>query len=340
MKAVILLGGQGTRLRPFTLRTPKALLPVANRPLLAHQLSWLKRYGVKEVVLAVGYRGDDVRRLSGVGRETGVAVRFSEERTPLGTGGALANAAGLLRGTEPFLVLNGDVLADMDLGALSAVHRERRADLTIGVAKVPDPGAYGLVICGREMRIERFVEKPAPDEITADTINAGVYMFNPGVLKEIPKGSSMLEHDLFPRMVSGGRTLWGYVHYGYWMDVGTTAKLMKANRDAVEGKTGALAARAAGGPAAPRASLGAGTVIEAGAEIRGWAAIGSGCWIGPGAVVENSVIFDKTSVGAGSRVADCLIGAECTIGASCALAAAVIADGSLLRDYTTAGNAG
>ncbi|MGB9677661.1 MAG: nucleotidyltransferase family protein, partial [Candidatus Ratteibacteria bacterium] len=186
MKALLLLGGFGTRLRPFTIHTPKALLPIVNYPFIAYQFELLRKYRVDEIVLGVGYKGDDFRKAVEIGKKMGLKIYLSYEKKTLGTGGGIKNAERFLKGKEPFFVFNGDVLADFNLEKILNFHKEKNAYITIGMIKVPDPSSYGLILVDEDMRIIKFIEKPKKEEIVTDTVNAGVYVFQPEVLEEIP----------------------------------------------------------------------------------------------------------------------------------------------------------
>jgi NDP-sugar pyrophosphorylase family protein len=235
MRAILLIGGLGTRLRPLTFKTPKPLLPILNRPFLAYQIEYLKGQGIDEIVLCTAYRAEAFREAFGSGAPYGVQIHYVHEREPLGTGGAIKNAESYVDG--PVLVCNGDILTDMDLSALFAFHREKKALATIALTRAEDPTAFGLVNTDNEGRIQRFTEKPSREDVTTDTINAGTYIFEPRVFALIPKGKvCSVERDVFPDMLRAGERLYAKALPGYWLDVGTLEKYRQAERDLSEGR--------------------------------------------------------------------------------------------------------
>ncbi len=216
-------GGQGTRLRPLTLGTPKPIVPLLNVPFLAYQLALLRRHGVTDVVLSCSYLVDEVRRAMGDGAAHGVRLSYAVETDPLGTAGGVRNAVDLLRGLV--VVLNGDILADLDLGAMLRFHRERGARATLYLTRVPDPTQYGLVELDSDGAIRAFVEKPAPDRVTTDTVNAGVYALDRSVVTAIPTGRAVsIERETFPGLLRDRVPFFGWVSGSYWLDIGSPAK--------------------------------------------------------------------------------------------------------------------
>jgi len=230
MKAVILAGGEGTRLRPLTLTTPKPIVPVVDRPFLRHQLDLLAGAHVRDVVFSVAYRPERVEAVFGDGSAFGVRIRYAVEDTPLGTGGAVRNALPLL--DERTIVLNGDVLTDVDLAQVVARHEAEGAAATILLTPVPNPAAYGLVETDHEGRVRRFLEKPRPEQITTNTINAGVYVLETRVLDLMPEGVNYsIERGFFPTLLARGDLVRAHVHRGYWIDIGTPEKYLQVHRD-------------------------------------------------------------------------------------------------------------
>jgi len=218
--AVLLVGGEGTRLRPLTEWLPKSMLPIVNRPFLEHQLEHLRSHGVDDVILSCGYLPEPITE------HFGDALRYAVEPEPLGTGGAIRfSAEGI---GETFLVCNGDVLTDLDIGALLRTHREQGAAATIALHRVENPSAYGLVRTEADGRVTAFIEKPSPGEMDVDTINAGTYVLEPGVLELIEPGRAVsVERDVFPRLIGGG--LYARADDGRWRDIGTPASYLAAN---------------------------------------------------------------------------------------------------------------
>jgi len=281
--AVVLVGGEGTRLRPLTYETPKAMLPVMNRPFLEHQVEHLRKHGADRIVLACGYRPDAIRA------HFGDALEYVVEPEPLGTAGAIAHAA---RGfSETFVVANGDVLTDLDVTALVAFHRERGARMTIALHPVDDPSRYGVVVTDSEGAVTAFVEKPAPGTIAANTINAGTYVVEPDVLELIPEGRAVsVEYEVFPALVGAG--LYARSFTGYWRDIGTPASYLDANVERLP----------EGGAIDPSAT------VDAGASVTG-SVVGAGCRVEAGARVRRSVLLPGAVVAAGRSVDNLVVGA-------------------------------
>src|SRR5690349_9190857 len=236
MKAILLAGGKGTRLRPLTIHTPKPIVPIFNRPFLHYQLDLLKHVAeIDEVILSLNYQPRRIEEIFGDGGDSGLGIRYVVEPVPLGTAGAIRYAGESLR--ESVVVFNGDVLSQIDLAAVIRLHRERKARATIVLTPVENPSAYGLVETDASGRIQRFLEKPKADEITCNTINAGVYILEPDTFDRIPKETPWsIERSFFPSLVERGETFVGYVYRGYWIDIGTPEKYMQVHRDIMDGR--------------------------------------------------------------------------------------------------------
>src|ERR687898_872699 len=236
MKAILLAGGKGTRLRPLTVHTPKPIVPILNRPFLYYQIDLLKQIPeIDEVILSLNYQPRRIEEIVGEGDGLGIRVRYVVEPMPLGTGGAVRYAGDSL--TESVVVFNGDVLTQVDLAAVLRLHRERKAKATIVLTPVENPSAYGLVETESDGRIRRFLEKPNPDEITCDTINAGIYVLEPDTFDRIPRDVSYsIERAYFPSLIERQETFLAYVDRGYWIDIGTPEKYVQVHRDMFEGK--------------------------------------------------------------------------------------------------------
>jgi NDP-sugar pyrophosphorylase family protein len=350
MKAVILAGGEGTRLRPLTLTTPKPVVPVVDRPFLRHQLDLLASAGVREVIFSVAYHPERVEAVFGDGRGFGVTIRYRVEETPLGTGGAVRHALDLL--DERTVVLNGDVLSDVDLGALLARHERERASATILLTPVANPAAYGLVETDAGGRVLRFREKPQPDEITTDTINAGIYVLETRVLDLIPPAvNHSIERGFFPALLARGDRVLGPVHRGYWIDIGTPEKYLQVHRDILHGRFPVrLEARAEGGGfvaegahVAPGAQLeapffvGPGSEVEAGAHVGPDAVLVSGVRVRAGAAIRDSVLWAGVEAGASASVESSLIGPGVRIGRHARLRGALLGEGSVVSDHSQTG---
>jgi len=322
VQAIVLVGGEGTRLRPLTSDTPKPAVTLVDRPFLAYAIEWLAVHGVTEVVLACGFLPDVLREaLAGEEERAGVTITYFAEPQPLGTAGAIRFAADSLgdRLEERFLALNGDVLADLDLSALVRAHEERGARATIGLHPVADSAAYGLVSRDERGAVTEFLEKtgePVPGEI-----NAGAYVLERSVLDLVPAGQAVsIEREVFPRLVGEG--LQGLLLEGYWMDIGTPERYLQASWDILEGTVAtrvepttagmlvaadaAIAEEAAVGP---RAVVSAGCRIEAGAEVAGSVLL-DGCTVGRDALVEGSILAPGAEVAAGVALRNAVVGRD------------------------------
>ena len=319
MQALILAGGEGTRLRPLTETVPKTVLPLAGRPFTAYTIDWLERHGVDEVVLSCGYLAEEMREVAR--RGNGSDLTFAVEPRPLGTAGAIKFCESML--AERFFVLNGDVLADLDLGALLAQHESAGARATIALHPVDDPTSYGLVRRSENGEITEFVEKPDPGEIDTDEINAGAYLLEHSVLDLIPPEREVsIERETFQELV--GQGLYGKRLDGYWVDIGTPERFRQASWDILERRVETVIGEAIGPDGlvvAPEAAvdpgaevhapalIDSGVMIGAGAKVGPRAVIGRGSVIGAGASVTDSILFDDCRVGAGATLSDGILSA-------------------------------
>jgi mannose-1-phosphate guanylyltransferase len=330
VQALILAGGEGTRLRPLTSTVPKPVVQLVDRPFIAYMIEWLRGHGVDDVILACGFMAGAVRSVLGDGSGLGVTLRYVEEPSPLGTGGALKYAEDLL--ADRFFMLNGDLLTDMDLSAQLAQHERTGARATLALISVEDPSAYGLVRRGDDLAVREFVEKPSPDEIDTDLVNAGAYILERDVLDEMaPAGTRIsIERELFPALV--GRGLYGYAASGYWMDIGTPERYLQATFEILEGdvrtEVGRRVAEAGGvlrqgapkdavGVIHPPALLGPGCRLAADAIIGGRTVLGRDVTVGARSHIDSSVVLDGATVGAGTRISSSIIGPHVSIGDQC-----------------------
>ncbi len=345
------MGGEGTRLRPLTLSTPKQMLPIAGQPMIERVLGQLRRHGVDEAILSLGYLPDAFIGAYPDGVAAGVKLSYAVEPEPLDTAGAVRFAADRGNVDDTFVVVNGDVLTDLDLSALVAFHRDRRAEGTIHVYPVPDPSRFGVVPTDGQGRVLAFVEKPSRDEAPTNRINAGTYVLEPSVLDRIPPGRRVsIERETFPAMVKDG-TLYALEDDAYWLDAGTPAAYLRANRDLVEGRRGeppvaGAHQEAAGvwvvgspvlaGEVRPCSLIGDATVVEAGARVER-SVLGAGCLVVSGAQVIDSVLLDGVTVSGSSTVSNSVLGPSATVGERCDVRdmsvlgqGAVVASGSVL----------
>jgi mannose-1-phosphate guanylyltransferase len=347
MQALILVGGEGTRLRPLTSRVPKPVIALAGRPFMSYMLEWLRGHGVDRVILSCGFLPDGVRDVLGDGSEWGVELTYVEEPSPLGTGGALKYAEELL--DERFFMLNGDVLTDIDLSAQLAQHEATGARGTLALYPVDDPSAYGLVRRREDHSVREFVEKPSLEEIDTHLVNAGAYILEKNVLEEMaPAGSRIsIERDLFPRLVDHG--LYGYAAAGYWMDIGTPQRYLQATWDILETEVRTAVGSAisrAGGVLCPEelpagtihapAVIGPGCTIAADASVTGRSVLGAGVTIGSGASVDGSVVLDGATIGDFTRVTRSIVGPGAWIGDHCRIEqTAMVGQGARLGSGNT-----
>jgi mannose-1-phosphate guanylyltransferase len=301
VQAVVLVGGEGTRLRPLTSDVPKPAVTLVDRPFLAYAIEWLAAHGVSEVVLACGFLPDVLREALGEQERAGVAITYVAEPEPLGTAGAIRFAAEALgdRLDDRFLALNGDVLTDLDLSALVRTHEERGARATIALYPVEDSSAYGLVRYDDRGRVLEFLEKTG-EEMPGE-INAGAYVLDRSVLDLVPAGRAVsIEREVFPRLVGDG--LSALPLDGYWMDIGTPERYLQASWDILEGRVETRVE-----PTSPGLLVAEGATIAADAQVGPRAILSAGCRVEAGAEVDASVLLDGCTVGAGARVRDSIL---------------------------------
>jgi mannose-1-phosphate guanylyltransferase len=320
LEAVILVGGQGTRLRPLTETRPKPMMPLFDRPMVAHQLDHLARYGVTEVVFSCGYRPDALEEYFGDGTRFGIRLSYVTDPVPLGTAGAVANAVPAFSHEADVLVLNGDILTDLDLGELIAAHRASGAAATVALTPVDDPSAYGLVRLRDDRSVKEFVEKPSPDQLIPGEphlINAGTYLLSHEVIATIPTGiACSIEREIFPQVAAQGK-LYGFPSDCYWRDIGTPQSYLEAHRDMLDGAV----------PTADVAGdvyIGPGAVIEDGARIADRSCIGAGSAVAAGASVIGTVLGAGTRVGPNAHIEGCVVGEDVEVGAGARLVGLVV----------------
>lgn len=314
MQAVVLVGGEGTRLRPLTLTQPKPALSLVDRPFIRYMVDWLGRHGIDEVVMACGFKAEALRAALGDAVPGGPAISYIQEDEPLGTAGPVRLAAdqGLLG--DRFMVLNGDVLTDLDLTALQRQHDETGAVISLALHPVDDPASYGLVRRDQRGQVLGFVEKPDPVEIDTDEISAGAYVIEASVLGLIPAGRAVsIEREVFPRLV--GQGLYGRRLEGYWTDIGTPQRYLQASWDILEG-TVETELDGGGGP-----FIGDGVEVADDAIVAARAVVRSGSRIGAGASISESVLLDGCLVGAGAQVHGSILAAGVEVGDSATIEA-------------------
>jgi len=307
MQAVILVGGRGTRLLPLTAETPKPVVTLVDRPFLAYAIEWLAGHGVDEVVLACGFLSDRLREVLGESHGAGVEIRYVEEPEPLGTAGAIRHALPFL--DERFIALNGDLLTDIDLGALIDFHNRRGGRATIGLQAVADTTGFGVVTLEETGEVSGFLEKPEPDESAAGLVNAGVYVLERAVVEAVPEGRAVsIEREVFPGLVGDG--LFGLALDGYWVDIGTPERYLEATWDILEGRLETAVERRPDG-----VLVGTGVEMGDGAAVGPRAVVGDGCRIGAGAILRESVVLEGGTIGDGCVLERTVVAPGATIAA-------------------------
>ncbi|MFI2609339.1 sugar phosphate nucleotidyltransferase [Kitasatospora sp. NPDC018619] len=347
MKAVVMAGGEGTRLRPMTSSMPKPLLPVANRPIMEHVLRLLKRHGLSDTVVTVQFLASLVKNYFGDGEELGMHLTYAHEETPLGTAGSVKNAEDALK-DDSFLVISGDALTDFNLSELIDFHRSKNALVTVCLTRVPNPLEFGITITDEEGRVERFLEKPTWGQVFSDTVNTGIYVMEPEVFDYVAAGESVdWSSDVFPQLLKEGKRVYGYVAEGYWEDVGTHESYGKAQADVLEGKVdveldgfeispGVWVAE--GAEVDPDAVLrgplyiGDYAKVEAGVELREHTVLGSNVVVKRGAFLHKAVVHDNVYVGPQSNLRGCVVGKNTDV-----MRAARVEDGAVIGDECLVG---
>ncbi len=338
MNAVVLVGGEGTRLRPLTLTRPKQMLPIVEVPMLERVLAALAGNGVERAVLSLGYRPDAFVGAYPGGVAAGVELVYAVEPEPLDTAGAIRFAATAAAVTDTFVVVNGDVLTDLDVAQLIAFHRVSKAEATIALTPVDDPSRFGVVPTDAAGRVVAFVEKPPPGQAPTNQINAGTYVLEPSVLERIPDGRRVsVERETFPALAAEGR-LFARSSDAYWLDTGTPGAYLQAHLDLLQGRRGTPPAPGAlaeeggwwrlgpvqvSGTVGPAAVVGRGATVEAGAEVRE-AVVGAEATVAAGARVERSVLLPGAVVEAGARVVDTVVGEQAVVRAGAVLEALTV----------------
>ena len=349
MKAILLAGGKGTRLRPLTIHTPKPVVPIFDRAFLHYQIDLLKQVPeIDEVILSLNYQPRRIEEIFGDGSESGLAVRYVVEPAPLGTGGAVRYAGETLR--DAVVVFNGDILTQVDLAAVIHLHRARNAKATIVLTPVDNPSAYGLVETDADGNVLRFLEKPDPDQITCNTINAGIYVLEPDTFDRIPKDVPWsIERSFFPSLIERHETFVAYTDPGYWIDIGTPEKYAQVHRDIMDGRYVAAPFSGTQGQiwVSPQARIEEGAVLEgpcfvdegsvvkSGARIGAYSVIGRHCHIEERASVEQSIVWANTRISQEAVVRGSILGRHCHIGRNATVDdGAVFGDKSVVTDYS------
>jgi mannose-1-phosphate guanylyltransferase len=325
MQAVILVGGEGKRLRLLTSTVPKPVVPLVDRPFISYMLEWLGRHGIDDVIMSCGFLATSVRNVLGDGSGLGLRLRFVEEPDPRGTAGALKYAEPML--DERFLMLNGDVLTDIDLSAQIAQHERTHAKATLALVPVADPSAYGLVHLNEDRSVRDFLEKPSSDAIDTNLISAGAYVLEREILALVPPDRNVsIEREVWPVLVGDG--LYGFPSDGYWLDIGSPERYLQGTFDIIEGNVRTSVTERLGddwlavdesaevrGRVIPPAVLERGVRVGEGAHVGSLVVLGEDVSVGAGSTVERSVILNGSEIGEGCELRDCIVAAGCRIGA-------------------------
>ena len=348
MKAILLAGGQGTRLRPLTIHQPKSIVPIFSRPFLHYQLDLIKRVPeIDEVILSLNYQPRRIEEVFGDGHEAGIRIRYVVEPAPLGTAGGVKYAA---QGVDDTIaVFNGDVLTQVDLAALIALHRERGAKATIVLTPVDNPAAYGLVETDPAGNIRRFLEKPKAEEITCDTINAGIYVLEPATIDRIPSGVAWsIERSFFPSFIERGEIFIASIYRDYWLDIGTAEKYLQVHRDIMDGRYLAPPFGGRSGVAwvssdakvhesarieAP-VFIDEGCTVKAGARIGPYTVLGKHCQVDEDANVSGAIVGANTRIAREAEIGSAIIGRSSQIGRNASVQQGVLGDKTEIADYS------
>lgn len=324
MQAVILVGGEGTRLRPLTFGTPKPMVPIVNVPFLARTLERLYEAGIRDVILPAGYMPQAITEYFGDGSRLDMKITYVIEDEPLGTAGAIKNVEQYITG--PFFMLNGDVLTSLDLGAMIAYHKEKGGLGALHLIKVEDPSAFGCVVHDASGRISQFIEKPPKGTEPTNEINAGTYLLDPAVLKFIPPGRNVsIERETFPKVLADGQTLYAYTTNDYWIDVGRPEHYLTVHRDVLSGVMPLEIEPGISGPGAANAEcanlnapvhIGEGSIIARTARVGPNVVFGRRCRVAAGATIEDSVLWDDVVIEEGATIEETIIASRAVIGAN------------------------
>ncbi len=353
MKAVIIAGGLGTRLRPLTHNTPKPIVPLVNIPFVIHQIEQLVRHGVDEVILNLHYLSQDIKRVIDDGRKWGIKVYYSIEDSPLGTAGAVKNAEKYFD-NGPMIIFNGDILTDINISKVLQFHQEKKARVTLTLVEVEDPTPFGLVLTDQDGRVTEFIEKPSWERVTTHNINAGIYVVDPKIFANVPAGVPFsFERELYPSLLASGEAVYGYSSNAYWIDIGNPAKYREAHEAILRGE---VAVRIDGTrvnnktwiakdtypDASVRLSgpsvIGEKVRIGKGTEIKDYVVLGNSVTVGEHCLLTRTIVWDGSKIGNHVHLSNCIVGKGCTIEDEAYISEGlVLADGSLIKRGTRVG---
>ncbi len=337
MKAIIIAGGLGTRLRPLTYNMPKPIVPLANKPFVFHQIELLKKFGITEIILNLHYLSDNIREIFDDGKKLGVKIHYSIEEKPLGTAGAVKNAEKFFD-TKPMLIFNGDILTDINLEKMIKFHEEKKGKVTLALTRVEDPTLYGLIITDENRRVLEFREKPSWEHVTANTINAGIYIVDPSIFKLVPKGKEFsFERQLYPMLLERGEKIYGYITDAYWMDIGDPVKYLKAHHDILSGDVMAVIP---GNKISANIWVGDDVNISGSARVRGPALIGSHSNISDDAILDEFVVLGEgVTVGKGARLKNCVVHSGSVIREGVKMEGSIVGSGCVIEEFSSVNGA-
>jgi mannose-1-phosphate guanylyltransferase len=336
VKAIILVGGEGTRLRPLTYTTVKAMVPVLNKPFIEYVFRYLNSHKIREIILAMGYKPDCITDYFGDASQLGTKLVYSIETEPLGTAGAVKNAEQYI--DDAFFVMNGDIFTDLNLTEMLRFHENKGAKVTIALTPADDPTRFGVVETDTNQRVTRFVEKPKREQVTSNMINAGVYIIEREILDRVPQGKRiMFERTIFPALLAEGEPVFGYATDAYWIDTGTPEQYLQLNRDLMFGKSVQVGFKPEeirineGASINPKARLTAPILVDGdctigkGAQLKGPVVIGTGCAIKDNAIIENSILWQNVTIGERATLKDCIVASNSYIDNNACVECATIA---------------
>ena len=325
MKAVVLAGGFGTRIKPLTYSLPKPMLPLGGKPIIEHVINLVKHNGFNDLIFLLYFQPDAIKNYLSDGSGLGVKINYMIPPEDYGTAGAVKYASDILKGDEPFLVISGDLLADVDLAAMFTFHKEKNAMVTIGLTSVKDPLQFGIVITDKDGRVVRFLEKPGWGEVFSDSVNAGIYIVDPAILDNIPgKQSFDFSHDLFPRLLGEEKPIYGYILSGYWRDVGDPSSYIQANMDILAGRVNVKGSGSRMDVVGKDIWLGENAEIANDAQLEGTVIVGRSVRINGGSRIVNSIIGNSTIIGQSANIIDSVIWDDTNVGESTSIDSSVI----------------
>jgi mannose-1-phosphate guanylyltransferase len=349
MQVLILVGGEATRLRPLTCNMPKSMVPVLNIPFLEHVIHFLKGHAISEIILAQGYLPKPMEDHFQNGKRFDIQLIYALEASPMGTAGAVKNAERYL--SDEFIVLNGDIFTDLDITSMLQFHRDRRAKVTIALTSVEDPTAYGLIETSSDGKITRFIEKPGWDQVTTNMINAGTYIINKEVLKQVPSQTNFsFERQLFPQLLEQDAPIYGYHSTAYWMDIGTPEKYLQLHFDLmkgavkaytmVQGNTVKIGQGCSIHPDTQFSGsviIGDNCVISRGVKLFGPVVIGHSNTIGEDTVIESSITWDNNRFSTGVNLKECMVANDCFLDVNSFAEKSVLGDHIIISRNTRLG---